>query len=305
MTDKLGRTAMTKINMTKINMTRINLLALGSTMLAALALASSANGEMQKIGAPPEASNIRLVGYNELQARSAYQPTIVHQGDRYIAYIRHHGGSPEVPRPINPQTGEPEFNGTSIVDVTDPAHPKYLKHIPGTAGSGEGGGAQMTRICAGATLPRADRGKFYMLRTLGTRGHEVWDVTDPTKPALLASIGGNYKDTHKSWWECDSGVAYIVSAVPGWRVNRMTEIFDLGDPAHPVKIRHFGLPSQEPGSTGPVPPDVHSPITLPQNNRIYFGYRSSKRCILQIVDRDKLLHGPKAPTPQNQRCPTI
>src|ERR1700680_2134063 len=97
----------------RIAMTRINMLALASTMLAALALASSANGEMQKIGAPPEASNMRLVGYNELQARSAYQPTIVHQGDRYIAYIGHHGGSPDVPKPINPQTGEGEFNGTS------------------------------------------------------------------------------------------------------------------------------------------------------------------------------------------------
>jgi hypothetical protein len=127
-------------------MTRINMLALASTTLAALALASSANGEMQKIGAPPETMNMRLAGYSDLQARSAYQPTIVHQGDRYIAYIGHHGGNAEIPKPINPQTGEAEFNGTSIVDVTDPAHPKYLKHIPGTAGSGEGGGAQMTRV---------------------------------------------------------------------------------------------------------------------------------------------------------------
>jgi hypothetical protein len=40
----------------------------------------------QKIGAPPEAMNMRLVGYNDLQGRSAYQPTIHHQGNRYIAY---------------------------------------------------------------------------------------------------------------------------------------------------------------------------------------------------------------------------
>src|SRR3984893_719228 len=143
-------------------------LPLATAALAALAfIIPAAAQQMQKIGAPPEANNMRLVGTNELQARSAYQPTIVHQGDRYIAYIGHHGGSADVPRPINPQTGEAEFNGTSIVDVTDPAHPKYLKHIPGTAGSGEGGGAQMTRVCAGASLPRADRGKFYLLRTLG------------------------------------------------------------------------------------------------------------------------------------------
>src|ERR1700681_5068158 len=96
----------------RIAMTRINMLALASTMLAAHALASSANGEMQKIGAPPEAMNMRLVGYNELQARSAYQPTIVHQGDRYIAYIGHHGGTADIPKPVNPLTGEVEFNGS-------------------------------------------------------------------------------------------------------------------------------------------------------------------------------------------------
>ena len=64
---------------------------------AALFLAAPAAAQMQKVGDPPEAHNMRLVGYSDLQARSAYQPTIHHQGDRYIAYIGHHGGTPEVP----------------------------------------------------------------------------------------------------------------------------------------------------------------------------------------------------------------
>ena len=34
-----------------------------------------------KIGDPPEAKNMRLVGYNDLQARSAYQPIIHKQGE--------------------------------------------------------------------------------------------------------------------------------------------------------------------------------------------------------------------------------
>src|SRR5262249_19708266 len=83
-----------------------------------------------KIGDPPEARNMRLVGYNDWHGRSAYQPTTHHQGSRYIAYIGHHGGTPEVPRPVNRLTGQAENNGTSIVDVTDPAQPKYLAHIP-------------------------------------------------------------------------------------------------------------------------------------------------------------------------------
>ena len=37
--------------------------------------------------AAPDAAGMRLVGSDDLQARSAYQPTIHHQGDRWIAYI--------------------------------------------------------------------------------------------------------------------------------------------------------------------------------------------------------------------------
>ncbi len=258
-----------------------------------------------KAQVPPEASNMRLVGYNDLLARSAYQPTIHKQGNRYIAYIGHHGNSKDVPKPINRLTGQAESNGTSILDVTDPANPKYLKHIPGAPELGNQGGAQMTRICAGTSLPRADRSKFYLLRTFGTKAHETWDVTDPENPKLLATIGGNYRDTHKNWWECETGIAYLVSGVAGWRARRMTEIYDLSDPAKPVKIRDFGLPGQEPGSTGAVPTDLHGPISMPEVNRVYFGYGTSTGGILQIVDREKLLKGPKEPTPENLRYPEI
>jgi hypothetical protein len=122
----------------------------GAALLAAPAMA-----QQQKVGDQPEAKNMRLVGYNDLQARSAYQPTIQKQGDRYIAYIGHHGGTDEVPKPMNKMTGQAEFNGTSIIDVTDPAHPIFLKHIPGAEGTHEAGGAQMVRVCAGNQLPKA------------------------------------------------------------------------------------------------------------------------------------------------------
>lgn len=47
---------------------------------------------------------------------------------------------------------------------------------------------------------------------------------------------------HKNWRECETGIAYLVSGAPGWRTDRMTPIFDLSEPAHPVLIRDFGLP---------------------------------------------------------------
>ena len=272
---------------------------------ACLLAASPALAQEQKIGALPEASNMKLVGWNDLQARSAYQPTIHKQGDRYIAYIGHHGGTDDVAQPVNPTTGKPENNGTSIVDVTDPAHPKYLHHIPGAAGTYEAGGAQMVRVCDGSALPKGDKSAVYLLRTFGGEAHEIWNVADPANPKLLSRLDG-LKDTHKSWWECDTGIAYLVSGAADWRTKRMTQIYDLGDPAHPVKIRDFGLPGQEPGATGQVPTELHGPIsTGPDGNRVYFGYGTNKGGVIQIVDRKKLLEGPKEPTPDNLRAPEV
>jgi hypothetical protein len=279
---------------------------LAMSLAASVFAAMPAAAQQQHIGDQPEALNMRLVGYNDLQARSAYQPVIQKQGDRFILYVGHHGGSRDIPKPMNPMTGDTEFNGTSIVDVTDPTHPNYLKHIPAVPGLGEAGGAQMVRTCAGKDLPKGDPNKFYLLRVLGGQGHEIWDVTDPANPTLLTSIVMGLRDTHKNWWECDTGIAYLVSGAPGWRVKRMAQIYDLSDPAKPVHIRDFGLPGQEPGATGTVPADMHGPIsTGPKGNRVYFGYGTDKGGVMQIVDREKLLNGPKEPTPENLRYPEI
>ena len=216
-------------------------------LLFSTALASLAFAQSPKIGDPPEAQNVRLAGMHNLQARSAYQPTVQKQGDRYIAYVGHHGGTEDVAKPMNPMTGQAEFNGTSILDVTDPKNPKYLAHIPGEEGLGEAGGAQMVRICDGKQLPKGDKDAVYMLRVFGNQAHEMWNVTDPAKPKLITKIVDGLKGTHKNFWECETGIAYLVSGAPGWRVPRMTQIYDLSDPAKPVKIRDFGLHGQEIG----------------------------------------------------------
>jgi hypothetical protein len=267
-----------------------------------LAAAGALPGSAQSA---PEAKDMALVGFHDLQGRSAYQPTIHQQGGRWIAYIGHHGGTKEVPKPVNPLTGAAEFNGTSILDVTDPHNPKYLAHIPGEAGLAEAGGAQMVRVCDGKTLPKGNPGAVYMLRTFGNAAHEIWNTADPAKPVLVTRLGG-IKGTHKNWWECDTGIAYLVSGVPGWRVDRMTEVYDLSDPAKPVKIRDFGLPGQEPGAAGRAPTRLHGAIsTGPKGNRVYFAYGTNEGGILQIVDRGKLLAGPKEPTEANLLYPQV
>jgi hypothetical protein len=276
--------------------------------------------------------NMTLVGTNDLQARSTYQPTVhKYPNNRYILFAGHHAlasqGEGLFPNGLrlpsfNPLTGMNELNGTSIVNVTDPRHPKYLFHLP--VPDGVNGGAQMVRVCDGSTLPIHDN-KVYMLRTYANSAHEIWDVTKPSSPVGVRTVaGGNpvigaqtgtpgaLAGTHKSWWECDTGIAYIVSrrgndGTDGWGAGNHIFIFDLSNPANPVFLRDWALDGQQPGGVIPphfiTVPSIHGPVsTGPEGgdfelagatgNRVYFAYGTGSNGVMQIVDRIALLPPP-------------
>jgi hypothetical protein len=277
-----------------------------SIVVAGLALWAPLTAAQDRHGA--ESRNMRLVGMSDLQGRAAFQPVIAKQGSRWIAYVGHSGGSA-----VNPLTGQAEPNGTSILDVTDPARPRYLHHLPTDSAEvlvgAEGGGSQMLQVCAGKDLPKGDPAKFYLLRTDGRKAHEMWDVTAPERPVKIANVAENLRSTHKQTWECDTGIAYVNSGLPGWEVLRMTQVFDLSDPAHPRHVRDFALPGQQPGAPKRENRrlyDGHGAIsTGPAGNRLYFGYGYAGNGAFQIVDRAKLLEGAKEPTPENLAYPQV
>ena len=267
-----------------------------TALLVIIAAGGRAPAQTAATGHGEERFNTRLVGMNDLQARSAYQPLPVRQGERRIVYVGHHAGEA-----LNPLTGAVEPNGTSVVDVSDPAAPVYLAHIPATGGAS---GAQMVQACAGDRLPEGDAGRYYLLRSNGNRSHEVWDVTDPAAPAFVqtaAEMGRTptgEQHTHKNWWECGTGVAYLVGTVDGWRAPRILQIFDLADPAAPRRIRDFSLPGVQPDASGPIPggSGLHEAVVL--GNRVYLAYGTSNNGAVQILDRDRLLNGdPDAAAP--------
>ena len=94
-------------------------LALAALMLAAAAGCDGVTPPAPAATAPADDGvanrNLRLVGRNDLQARSAYQPIVHAYGERRILFVGHHAGEA-----LNPATGLIEKNGLSIVD--SPAH---------------------------------------------------------------------------------------------------------------------------------------------------------------------------------------
>src|SRR5882672_9214131 len=84
------------------------------TMAVVVAVLGSALAVTMTAQQKAESRDMTLVGSNDLQARSAYQPVIQKQGNRYIAYIGHHAGT--MPNTLN---GRMEDNGTSVLELAN------------------------------------------------------------------------------------------------------------------------------------------------------------------------------------------
>ncbi|HET7096559.1 MAG TPA: hypothetical protein VFJ68_04160 [Casimicrobiaceae bacterium] len=303
---------------------------------AAIALALAAGNALAENESKEsnEKKNMNRVGHTDLQGRPTYQPNVIQYPDgRYIAFVGQHSGNPVpvagfqfLPNPL--KNNADENNGSMIIDVTDPKHPVEKALIPAPFAGTSVGQSQMVRMCLGSTLPNGVSGKVYLMRNVqggpaATQGYEVWDVTDVSSPVKVSAYYG-IRSTHKLWWECNTGVAYLVGSknpaifagTPNWRQTQSMVIVDWANPeAPPIHLRTFGLPGGQPGSTGATVPSLHGPISAHEHpnaagfvarprllspggapnpddiigNRIYVAWGVGDDGVMQILDRKKLL----------------
>lgn len=213
-----------------------------------------------------DAENVRLVGHSDLQGRDALQ--VVLKGS--YAYVGHHRG-----RERNPLTGVVEWNGTTILDVSNPKLPKIIKHLPGY----EGAESRAVQVAE-----RYFDGRDYLLRNQESgrfTGFEVWDITDRASPTLVSKIGG-LNAAHKGWWDAQTGYAYLSGIWPGWKGQHLI-IYDLKNPYTPQFVSNWGLPGQSPGGQGNGV-SLHHPVI--SGDRAYLSYlQGGDVVILDIADK--------------------
>jgi hypothetical protein len=279
-----------------------------AVLAAAVAAALVGAGPAGAVSQSGEAKNMQRVGHVDLQGRASYQPNVIQYPDgRYIAFAGTHNGT--AANPLN--GGAVENNGTMIIDVTDPKNPVETAHIPAPTG----GQSQMTRMCLGSQLPHGVPGKVYLLRNVqggASSGYEVWDVSNVSAPVRTSFVTG-IRSTHKDWWECNTGIAYMpgsrdVPAPNRWRQAQSMVIMDWSNPhAAPVYLRTVGLPGAQPDGTGPVPTSLHGAISAHEHpnaanrvargatasdiigNRVYAAWGVGDDGVITIYDRNKLL----------------
>ena len=241
------------------------------------------------------AQNVRLIGHHDLQGREALVVTTLSDpANGSWVYVGHHESYFDQKPKQNPITGALEWNGTSILNVDDPAQPKLVWHIPNQAN-------RNSRSVSVVYDYKFDgSGRDYLIRnsealTEGETGqdlkYQIFDITsratDPATITLVTEISGTPEHScgrgcggrfilraHKGWWSPDTGYFYAASGEPGFR-NVVIQIFDLRNPREPKFVGRAWLPGLKDGEPGYEGQYSHHPIVDEQNRRIYVGYRNA------------------------------
>ena len=152
------------------------------------------------------ASNVRLVGYHDLQGRQSLVVTAKSDAANgnwvYIGHTPNDRSDPQASddgqgndQPIlNPLTGKMEWNGTSIVEISDPAHPRLAWHIPNDQAHVN---SRSVSVVYDYGFDSEPKGRDYLIRSYDTGKafkFQVYDITtrdsDPSKIALVSEITG-------------------------------------------------------------------------------------------------------------------
>jgi hypothetical protein len=293
--------------------------ALLSTLLIPLAACSSprgttANGPEAAAAAAADpvsdalpsgdrAHNMRLVGYHDLQGRQALEvKTKSDAANGNWAYVGHVPNSRTKEATINPITKQKEWNGTSIVEISDPSRPRLVWHIPNAVNAN----SRSVSVVYDYGFNSSPAGRDYLIRNSeapdGDMKFQIFDITtrntDPSKIVLVSEIhgtptdscgrgcGGRFADApapraggeypppraHKGHWSQKTGLFFSAANEPGFH-STLLQIWDLKDPRTPKFVGRAWLPGQKIGEPGFQDQYAHHPIVDDESNRLYAGFR--------------------------------
>jgi hypothetical protein len=237
------------------------------------------------------AQNVRLVGHHDLQGReSLVVTTRSDAANGNWVYVGHHESYWDDKPKLNPITNKMEFNGTSILEVTDPSKPRLVWHIPNEINAN----SRAVWVVYDYKFNSNPAGRDYLIRNSEANEDlkfQIFDITarstDPSQISLVSEItgtppnscgqgcGGRFvKRAHKGWWSEESGYFYSSAGEPGFR-SPVVQIFDLKDPKNPRFVGRAWIPGQKEGEAGFEGQYAHHPIVDEQNKRLYVGYRNA------------------------------
>lgn len=169
-------------------------------------------------------------------------------------------------------------HGTTIVDVSDPAHPRGIAEltVPPDVHS------HKVRVVDGVMLVNREPLSSVARREEVGGGLGIWDVSRPDRPREL--VFWPSQGVHR--FTFDGRYAYLSAELAGYRGN-IVVILDLADPARPVEVGRWWMPGQwiaggeTPAWQGRAH-RCHHPIR--HGERLYVSYWHGGFVILDITD---------------------
>ena len=203
---------------------------------------------------PPgwQASNLEVVGFTGLEGRAgAFKLAVKHaRNDHWYLYA-----------------GHSFHQGWSIIDVTDPKNPKYVKFIPYATPTKEVLTAQIT-LHDDIMITAIDKESKPDPTLL------IWDISDPENPKKIGQWTGAEGGSHRNSYP-GGKYAYLAGFANGYHGNgHEFMILDVSNPAEPKLAGVWAQPGQKDGETLPaVRPGFHGPANIsPDGKMATMGY---------------------------------
>ncbi|TME78410.1 MAG: hypothetical protein E6I48_00415 [Chloroflexi bacterium] len=218
-----------------------------------------------------EARGLELVGHTDLSGKGDGMQ-IMRNGD--FLYVGHMG----------------DFGvGTSVVDVSDPAHPRVVRQISVPKGTH----SHKVQLANGLLVVNYEQYP-YRIGVPERTGLGVYDVTrEPGDPQLLAFMPIRGLGVHRMWFAGDGSrgdrYLYASARLDGYR-NRVLIIVDMGEADRPAISSTWWWPGQRQGDPESLPEDndIGAHHVIRQGERAYGGYFDKGVVVYAVRDRGSL-----------------
>lgn len=218
--------------------------------------------------------NTRLVGHTDLGGKGDGMHVNVVDGYAYVGHMGHYDV------------------GTSVVDVSDPAHPRLVTRIPRPAGTH----SHKVQVVGDVLLANYERNHWEKTpATAWTAGLVIYDISKRTEPRQIAFFETPGHGVHRmTYWE--PPYAYLTGTDTGY-LGQFLIIVDLSDPSAPREVGRWWYPGQHAAADEPltwVPTSgrrngqekrIQLHHALVRGDRAYCGWWDAGLVILDLSDR--------------------
>jgi len=169
--------------------------------------------------------NVELLAYEDLEGRSSFKLALQERDGRFILYV-----------------GALWHSGWSVVDVTEPERPRFLRWVEGPPNTWTiqvqvADGRMVTALehvppvwSSGGSDAEPQDG-FY-----------IWDVAEADDPRLLGHWRSGATGTHRNFYN-GGNLVHATSTLPGYD-GHLYVIVDIADPAAPKEVGRWWYSGQ-------------------------------------------------------------